>query len=73
LHDVVVIGAGNYHGFAVKKDGKVYAWGVNTHGQCGLDETYGDVVASPTVVPELGPDAHDGAKVVSITGVSCGK
>lgn len=70
LHDIVLVGAGNYHGFAVDKDGQVYAWGVNTHGQCGLGEAVGDVVAVPTVVPALASDAHDGAKVVSITGVS---
>lgn len=70
LHDIRMVGAGNYHGFAVKMDGTVYAWGVNTHGQCGLGERFGDVVQTPTIVKDLGPEAHGGAQVVSITGVS---
>ncbi len=69
LHDIVLVGAGNYHAFAVSRDGLVYAWGVNTHGQCGLGESVGDAIAVPTIVPDLASDAHDGAKVMAITGV----
>ncbi|KAI9371904.1 regulator of chromosome condensation 1/beta-lactamase-inhibitor protein II [Aspergillus egyptiacus] len=36
--DVVTIGAGEYHSFAVRMDGEVYAWGCNMYGQTGIAE-----------------------------------
>ncbi|KAF5097449.1 hypothetical protein D0Z03_001415 [Geotrichum reessii] len=46
------IAAGEFHSFAVDKDGEVYAWGLNNFGQCGLTEPLGDgaVVTEATKV-----------------------
>ena len=33
--DVILVGAGSYHSFAVQKSGKVFGWGLNTSGQTG--------------------------------------
>jgi regulator of chromosome condensation len=36
LSDIVNIGSGAHHCFAVSKDGKVFSWGLNDYGQCGV-------------------------------------
>jgi len=36
LRDVVHVGAGAFHSFALLKDGSVYSWGLNSFGQCVL-------------------------------------
>ena len=57
LKDVKFIGAGSYHSFAVNRNGKVHAWGLNQYGQCGIESKDagedGAVVTSPTVVENL--------------------
>ncbi|BFZ60325.1 hypothetical protein YB2330_001361 [Saitoella coloradoensis] len=66
LKKVKFIGAGSYHSFAVTHDGKVYAWGLNQFGQCGVEDAAGEdesVLATPTRVPEL--EKYD---LVQITG-----
>ncbi len=52
---IIKIGSGDYHSFAVDKDGKVYAWGLNTFGQTGIPttENQDDTILSPTVVKSL--------------------
>lgn len=35
LTEVVAIAAGGYHGLALKRDGTVWAWGLNVYGQLG--------------------------------------
>lgn len=65
LRKIAAIGCGSYHSFAVDDQGKVYAWGLNTFGQLGL-ETVEDQVVEPLVVEALLPEKHDGAKVVQI-------
>ncbi len=35
LDDVVKVAAGSYHTLALKKDGSLWAWGKNSHGQLG--------------------------------------
>ncbi|WP_139492694.1 RCC1 domain-containing protein [Brevibacillus dissolubilis] len=37
LTDVIAIEAGYHHNLAIKKDGTVWAWGYNNHGQVGQD------------------------------------
>lgn len=70
LRNIVKIGAGQYHSFAVDKDGKVYAWGLNTFKQLGLSgrEADEEMVSHPVHVTALDPSAHGGAKVVQVTG-----
>ncbi|KAF9093423.1 hypothetical protein BGX23_003348 [Mortierella sp. AD031] len=43
------VGAGSYHSFALDKNGKASAWGLNTYGQCGLDDA--KVENIPSVAP----------------------
>ena len=43
------IGAGAYHSFAIDSEGKAYAWGLNTYGQCGNNDVSVDNV--PSVAP----------------------
>ena len=54
---VIDIVVGAEHTLALSEDGKVWAWGNNSHGQLGLNpkvlEAY---VHQPTVVPDLSPD-----------------
>lgn len=50
---IVNIGAGMSHSFAVHKNGTVYGWGLNSYGQLGVTEIYGedfDNVLNPTPV-----------------------
>jgi regulator of chromosome condensation len=50
------IGCGDYHSFAITKEGKVYAWGLNSFGQTGIskdEETEEDTIAVPTIVENL--------------------
>jgi regulator of chromosome condensation len=68
LKKIRAIGAGSYHSFAIANDGKVYAWGLNQFGQCGIDRQGfvgedGAVIASPSVVDELA-----GYDVIAVTG-----
>lgn len=53
--------AGNYHSFAVKEDGKLYAWGLNNYGQLGI----GDYKNTGTM-KEV--QVIDGSQVVNIVG-----
>lgn len=69
LRDVVLIGTGAYHSFAVDKKGNVYGWGLNSLKQVGIDSEE-DTVATPRLIPSLSPKelSSDGSvKVVAIT------
>lgn len=71
LRDIVLIGAGSYHSFAVNKHGQVFAWGLNSLRQAGVSEDRGgadEIVQTPTLVDALDPDLHGGSKVISISG-----
>ncbi|PWN38779.1 RCC1/BLIP-II [Ceraceosorus guamensis] len=69
LKDIVHVGAGAYHSFAIDKNGKVLAWGLNSLNQLGIEsESQTDFIPMPTVVPTLSPVQLGGAKVVSVTG-----
>jgi regulator of chromosome condensation len=68
LRNIRAIGAGSYHSFAIANDGKVYAWGLNQFGQCGIDRQGfvgedGAVIASPSVVESL-----ENYNVIDVTG-----
>jgi regulator of chromosome condensation len=63
----VDIGAGSYHSFAVNKNGKVYAWGLNSYGETGIQQGAGEdeaVVLHPTVIESL----KGKGKITCITG-----
>lgn len=55
LKNVKFIGSGEFHSFAISTKGKVYSWGLNQYGQCGVDMNIDDgaVVTKPTEIKEL--------------------
>lgn len=65
LKNVKFIGSGEFHSFAITKEGKVLAWGLNQYGQCGVDMNIEDgaVVSKPTEIKSL-----KGKDIVYITG-----
>ncbi|CAO1621925.1 unnamed protein product [Sympodiomycopsis kandeliae] len=69
LRDIVLIGTGAYHSFAVDKKGNVYGWGLNSLKQIGID-TDEEYIPTPRVIPSLRPkelSADGSVKVVAIT------
>jgi len=44
LKDLQIVHAagGDNHSIALTKDGKVYCWGSNDEGQCGVGDTFGE-------------------------------
>jgi regulator of chromosome condensation len=54
--DIVDIGAGSHHSFAIHKNGTVYSWGLNSFGQTGASDGAGEshaVTPHPAVVSGL--------------------
>ncbi|KAG0152556.1 hypothetical protein CROQUDRAFT_650002 [Cronartium quercuum f. sp. fusiforme G11] len=72
LKQIVLIGSGGSHSFAVNQAGLVYGWGLNTRGQLGIgssEEAHEyEIIPVPTLIESLSPDQHDGARVVAIAG-----
>ncbi|OCF57685.1 pim1 protein + RNA transporter 2 [Kwoniella mangroviensis CBS 10435] len=70
LRNIVLVAAGSFHSFAVDVDGIVWAWGLNTFHQTGLEGRYADeeMVIAPRQVEGLNPENHGGSKVVQISG-----
>lgn len=52
LPQIEHVAAGEFHSFAIDKEGKVYSFGLNNFGQCGFTEPLGEgaVIASATEV-----------------------
>lgn len=58
LYDIKYIASGDFHCFAINKDNRVYTWGLNQYGQCGVTNEQGkledgSVISKPVEVPEL--------------------
>ncbi|KAK2802957.1 hypothetical protein FQN49_008884, partial [Arthroderma sp. PD_2] len=54
--NIVHIGCGSFHSFAVHKSGKVYGWGLNSYCETGIEQGAGDdeaVILHPTVIDSL--------------------
>ncbi|PYH97765.1 Ran exchange factor Prp20/Pim1 [Aspergillus ellipticus CBS 707.79] len=54
--NIIHIGCGAFHSFAVHQSGKVYAWGLNSFGETGIRTGAGDdeaAIVQPTVVDSL--------------------
>jgi regulator of chromosome condensation len=72
LKRIRAIGTGAYHSFAIDLDGRVFAWGFNAAGQCGVapgrvDRSWAEgIVERPTIVDALSPEHHGGARVIKI-------
>ncbi|ORY08112.1 RCC1/BLIP-II protein [Basidiobolus meristosporus CBS 931.73] len=66
LKNIVKIGTGSYHSFAIDQDGRVYAWGLNNFHQCGLEPEDGgneEIVPAPTLI-----EAFEDIKIKQIIG-----
>lgn len=66
--EIVSIGTGADHSFAVHENGHVYGWGANNYGQTGIDKRDGEDLANilrPESIPNLGVE---GDRVTSISG-----
>lgn len=72
LKNIVLIGTGGSHSFAVNQTGLVYGWGLNTRGQLGIGSTENsdadEIIPVPTLIESMSPDQHNGARVVAIEG-----
>ncbi|GJJ06239.1 hypothetical protein Clacol_000429 [Clathrus columnatus] len=71
LRNIVLIGCGSYHSFAVNSKGVVYAWGLNSLKQTGVSPERGgddDIIWHPTEVDALHPSKLNGRKVTQISG-----
>ncbi|EFR05535.1 RNA transporter 2 [Nannizzia gypsea CBS 118893] len=54
--NIVHVGCGSFHSFAVHKSGKVYGWGLNSYCETGIQQGAGDdeaVILHPTVIDSL--------------------
>lgn len=65
LKNIKYIAAGSIHSFAIDKDNRLWAWGLNNFGQCGISEGVGSgaSVEKPTLV-----DFFADKKVVQVAG-----
>ncbi|KAF8520331.1 hypothetical protein BU17DRAFT_65360 [Hysterangium stoloniferum] len=71
LRNIVLIGTGSYHSFAVNAKGIVYAWGLNSLKQTGISVQKGGdeaIIWQPTEVDALHPSKLGGRKVTQIVG-----
>jgi len=66
IKHIVTIGAGAYHSFAIDKTGNVWAWGLNSLRQTGIDSDE-DTIPIPRKVDGLSPSDLGGARVIQIT------
>ncbi len=65
LKNIVFVGSGEYHSFAIDSSGRVMSWGLNQFGQCGIPTGIEDnaIISGPTYI-----DLLDGKNIVAITG-----
>ncbi|KAF5862816.1 hypothetical protein ETB97_011164 [Aspergillus alliaceus] len=64
--NIVHIGSGAFHSFAVHESGKVYAWGLNSFGETGIPAGAGEdeaAIVHPTLVESL-----SGKKISQVCG-----
>ncbi|KAI9024454.1 regulator of chromosome condensation 1/beta-lactamase-inhibitor protein II [Phycomyces nitens] len=52
LRKIRAIGCGSYHSFAIDQNNRLFVWGLNNYGQCGLDSTV-DIITTPSVITAL--------------------
>lgn len=58
LYDIRYISSGDFHCFAIDKDNRVFTWGLNQFGQCGVTNENGELedgslITKPREIPEL--------------------
>lgn len=72
LKDVVLIGSGAYHSFAVDKKGDVYGWGLNSLRQVGI-QTDEDTIPTPRLIPSLSPSKLSATGDVRVVAITAGQ
>ena len=70
LSDVISVAAGDTHSLALTKDGYVYAWGGNEHGQLGIGYAGEDVIYPTRVLK--GDSASDREYLSNIIAIEAG-
>ncbi|KAK3690133.1 regulator of chromosome condensation 1/beta-lactamase-inhibitor protein II, partial [Podospora appendiculata] len=63
IKNIVEIGVGSDHAFAIRSDGQVYAWGLNNFGQTGIPAGAGGddaCIFTCTLAPNLAPNQLGG-------------
>lgn len=65
---MTMVGAGSFHSFAVHKNGKVYAWGLNSFGETGIAKEIGDGGESDVHHATIIDSLTKFGKVISIDG-----
>ncbi|KAF9586185.1 hypothetical protein BGW38_008810 [Lunasporangiospora selenospora] len=53
IKGIAKVGAGSYHSFAIDKDGKTLAWGLNTYGQSGDDSAKVELIPTASPIKSL--------------------
>ncbi|KAJ5175494.1 Protein pim1 [Penicillium canariense] len=66
--NIVHIGSGSYHSFAVHASGKVFAWGLNSFGATGIRDNAGDDEAAISHPVEV--DSLSGRNITQLCGGS---
>jgi regulator of chromosome condensation len=66
------ISCGAYHSFAVDKDGKVYAWGLNNYGETGIEDETRDQVENNLDPVIFKPQVIKGLEGKDITCINGG-
>lgn len=67
---MVNIGAGSYHSFAMHKNGKLYSWGLNSFGETGITDNFEAEGESDVHQPKVVPNLENFGPVVQIEGGS---
>ncbi|KAI7871894.1 regulator of chromosome condensation 1/beta-lactamase-inhibitor protein II [Spinellus fusiger] len=63
LRKIRAIGCGSYHSFAIDTSNRLYVWGLNNYGQCGLDRSE-EIIPTPTIIDSL----QDKGQIKSVAG-----
>lgn len=72
LKDIVLIGTGAYHSFAVDKKGQVFGWGLNSLRQVGIDSEE-DIVPTPRIISALSPKELSSTRDVRVVSITAGQ
>lgn len=67
---MVNIGAGSYHSFAMHKNGKLYSWGLNSFGETGITDNFEAEGESDVHHPKVVPNLDQFGSVVQVEGGS---
>ena len=69
---VKTIACGHWHSLVLSRNGDMYSWGWNKHGQLGLRHPPGPTVALPTLVDNVFREGTASGNDTNIVSLSCG-